>query len=437
MDLGTSVSHFSSGAAIQDTVTPGLTSMTSQTSGMSGLSSIPGMSTALTTINSMISSATTAWNSVLSQLSVALPAMKAVHVLESKLSMAVTAGMAPVKAGSTSFQAYFGAIDNVKAQITSLSSSVTSNISTMASHATSIAGVTGSGPAALASLASKIPAQTISDGSGGQMTNPAFTSFMSTNSGAISSLTSNAGSLSTLASAANTSVTAQFTAASTAFTNGVSSLKGMAFASFCAQPQPQAVADVIAKTIDPAAIPIPPVLSHAARAVQTWSKNQQTAATDPGSVSEATPTATNPEPGLANAQVKSDPSNFTASGCSPAQLSAIDAQVASQFSVWKTAAQGVETAKANIDSYITSINWIQIRGNQASNPTLYASTLATLQASPQYAALTSTGVTMKSARQLYNKLQSIQIYMHSSGPLTNNPNGPWTVNDFIPGDAAT
>jgi hypothetical protein len=431
VNLTTAIAAFAAGTAIVDLVTPGLASITSHGSPLASLSAIPGMSTASTTINSMVSSATTQWNSILSQLSVALPAMKAVHVLESKMAMASTPGIAPTTAGSTSFQAYFGAIDTVKTQVTNLQTSVTNSINTLGTSALSVSGVTGTGTAALTSLASKIPPATIPDGSGGTMTNPAYTSFMSTNSSTFSSMTTAANSLNSTVATANTAVTAQFSAASSAFTNGVNSLKACAFATFCAQPQPAAVSAVIAKTVDTTKVPSTAQLAVASQSTQTWMSAQNTTSTpvsgpDPVATTTTTVPTINTPP--------SDPNNFTASGCTAGQLSAIDSQVESQLAVATSTQSAFATAKQNLDALMKSLNWANI--DKSTNPTGYQTTLNTILASPQRAAYDAAQGPYKTARQLYFRLQDIQMYMHKQGPLPGNPNGPWTMNDFLPGSSS-
>lgn len=416
MDFPTSVSSFTSGSAITDTVTPALSSITSQTASLGSLSAIPGMSTVSSTISSLVSQATTTWQGILSSLHVTLPVMKAIHIAEAKLQMA-NGGTAPTQ-GSSTFSSYFGSIQSAQSQISALSSSITSNISTMASQASGIAGVTGSGPAALASLAAAIPPATIIQ-NGNPVTNPAYTTFMSTNSAAISNLGSSASSLNSLSSTASTNITSAFSSASSTMAGGVAKLKAMAFSSFCAQTHPAPIQTVLSQTINTAQVPTQNQLKVAANATSAWLQNQN-ATGGPDGGSAATPSADNISQTTAPSAT-----TFTPSGCSPTQLAAIDAAVENWAGIYASDKTGAQALYQPVINWMNSVNYLQVKNNKDTDPTTYNTLKTQMEATTQFQSYFKACCISKFDNITYKSLQAIQSYMHNNGPWPGNSSGPW------------
>lgn len=419
MDLRASLSQFTGGGAIKNTIADQLSSITTQNASVAALGALPGLSDVSTTVAALTASVSAKWTAMLSALPIALPAMKAVHTLEKKMEM--LEGGVSSSAGSASFQSYFGAVDNIKAQMATLQASVSSSITNMGTAARGVSGVAGTGPAALQSLASKIPPPKIPDpqNTANQITNPAYTSFMSANSGSLGGLMSTATAMRTNATAAQTAIEGQFAAADASYKAGFDTLKGMAFAQFCAMPQPAPVRDVINKAVHETAIPKTTDLAQVQRSGATWGASQTIATTrmSPSVASEAFEDA--------GSRPTVSASTYTPSASTPAQLAKIRAQIDTQTNAVQAACDAADESGRAFTAWMNSVNYAATKNNRAVNPEAYESLRAQAETQPSCIEMKSRMATYNREKDRLLHLRKVLAYMLSTGPWPGNPDGPW------------
>lgn len=419
MDLNSSVAQFASGGAIKNSVGDSLADITTQSATLGSIGSLPGLDGIPAVIDAMKASVQAKWTAMLAQLPVALPLLKAVHVHEKKMEM-IDGGISSSAASST-FDSYFGSMDAIKSAMSSLGTSVTSAISSMGSAAVGIAGVSGTGPAAITSLAAHLPSQTIPDPSspGSTITNPAYTSFMSTNGTAIGSLTTTATGMSSLVASTKATVEGHFAAADGAYASGIGKLKGMAFAQFCAMPQPPPVRDVISKTVVTTSIPRVDDIAQVQRTGSGWLGSQTVAVTR----EQPAVAAVNPE--LCGAKPIVSATAYVPTQSSLSQLHAIRDQIDSQHTVLQTASDSADEAGAALSTWMKSVNYAEAKNNRVADPDTYAALSAQASLQPSYAQVKQRMAIYNAEKAKLLHLRDVQSYMFNTGPWPGNPDGPW------------
>lgn len=179
---------------------------------------------------------------VLSALPVTLPLMQSVYFLDQRLGVA---------AGASSFNDYFGALSSAETGIEAVKTAAVNALTSLASVAVTISGVTGAGDAALTSLMAVVPAPTTTDpGTGAQVTNPAYTSFLSTNAAKITSMTNTLNTLKTTVQTATTQLNGYYASIDSSYQAGLAKLKGAAFIGFINAPHPAEVQAAISATVN-------------------------------------------------------------------------------------------------------------------------------------------------------------------------------------------
>lgn len=410
MDLSTVVSTFASGSNIMN----GSSAISSATSSLTGLSSkISGIGTALTNISNM----TTASTSALQNLPVALPAMKAVYMLEKKLEM-MNGGLSGTDNGSSNFAAYASSITGVSGHVTSMQSTITSQLSSMSSAVSSIPGVTGSTPAAImASFATIMP----------NPSDPGYSTFTTTYATQLAAVNSSASTLSTTASSHATNIGTLASAATSSYNAGVTNLKGLAWAQFCSSPQPVAIRSIITAGVDTSTIPDTSVIAEPQQRVAAWVAPQTISPPVGAQTPVPVVNTVNPSTAQINEQVQPG-SSYQPTSCTTDQIAAITAQIIAEVNVADTHATNAQTALDSFKAWQVANNYQAIKNNAPNGPTEQAAYDALkAQALTNSDFLTNQNEVKlnKAAIAEVNRLKNIKTYMTTTGPWPGNANGPW------------
>lgn len=422
MDYLGTIAAFKNGSALVDSVAANITTVTGLGTSMSSVSTkIPALGDAMAAITAMTDSVTAGQKAMLAKLPVALPAMKAMLVLDKKKEMADGGGMASL-APSAGFSAYFGSFDTIKDAVASATTAAQGVMASIVTSAGNIPGVAGSTAAAkFASLAAAMPPGRIPnpDAPGTDMVNPAYTSFMSTNGTAMGAIATNGGALGTLVASAGANVTAQFAAANASYADGMATLKASAFASFCSGSQPKAVSDVVAKLVVPTAIAPASTFVAAQNSGASWSTSQSRV---------TTVTQEKERPDLRQPETKPAATTYQPSGCTPAQKSEIAAQADAAFAAALAAKKAKDTARDGVDPWATANNWYAVRENKATSAEAkanYDRLWPELQALPAYTDFIEKQRVSNELAARYADLSKIKSHMWTTGPWPGNPDGPW------------
>lgn len=424
MDLNSVISNFSGGASVVNKVTSSAASVTAAASSMADFGSkIPSMVAAQANISALTAQASSIMADLTAKLPIALPAMKAVHLMEKKAEMASPAGGLPSTDASPGFQAYLDTFKNVQASVTNATSALTSSLNSMADAAKTIPGISGSTPqAALASLASTIPVPTLQDPDfpsdpTKQITNPAFTAFSTANSGVMSTLNAGTSSITSNATSALSAINAQKAAGDAAFSSGMANLKALSFASFCAAPQPKAIQDAIGTLIVPANIPSNSDMKLTQQLSSKWTSAQM-----PPSPNKGTDLT---KPSSNDVQVSS---TKTISQCTALQLSNIAIQKQAAGVEFNTSLDLRNATGANLRIWRAGHNFQQISDafdNDPSTEPAYRAMWAEYKALNDYKQHQINQAAVDRDLLILTHLEVVHSHMITTGPWPGNPNGPW------------
>lgn len=206
---------------------------------------------AMADVQALASSAQAHMASKMASAYVQMPIMAAVERQEkSALSLS---GIRPGTTAGGSLSSAFQTMTDLPGILASAQSSIAGHMSAMAAALPS--GTAGSTTEQkLANFAATAPAQTIDDPAnpGHQITNPAYTSWLSSNSTTINSVQSSAASMAGVAAANSSTLTSMISAENASISGGIATLKERAFANFCASgSHPPAVRNILNKFVEP------------------------------------------------------------------------------------------------------------------------------------------------------------------------------------------
>lgn len=251
MSLAQDVIAFGSGSSVVNRVATPLSTIRNRAAKVATLATLIPVATDVSTLLVAYADAVDAKHpSILSSIPVTLPLMQSSFYLDQRLGLTTA---------ESSMSTYFGAISSVETAVESTKTSAVNALTSIASVAVTISGVTGTGDAAITSLLSVVPSPTTTDpGTGTQVTNPAYTTFMSTNSSKISSMTSTLNNLKTSLQTATTQLSGNYASVDSSYQAALSKLKGSAFVSFVNSSHPAEVQAIIAYTLNLSSVPVIP-----------------------------------------------------------------------------------------------------------------------------------------------------------------------------------
>lgn len=346
---------FNNGATssiVSNPISTSLSSLTSSTSGISGLNPATGsIGSAISAVNSLISSAQNYMTTEIENLKTKLPIMAAVHSMSK--SVLPLGGTNPgINADSLLSGATQG-ITQLGPMMQTVSSSVGSSISGISGQLT---GVSGNTPQEkLMNFSASVPPATILSGDNiTYITNPAYTTFLSTNAGKITGLNSIASSINSSISS-TTSFLSGVAASETSSTQaGVSKLRDMAFAKFSSSTQPPAVQSIMDKFVTPpsSSTQVDSLIMAASR-----QKSRVIAESSAPSVSKIPTNVQTAEAGTSAPTVQSTDLKTM----SDTDLAAYRTTLVQQNTQLKTWKDRVTSKQVTVDSWKASVNYEQIK----------------------------------------------------------------------------
>ena len=361
-----SLSDVISGGATSSIMTNPITAhaaaLSTLTSGIPPLSDSLGMNTALTGLNSMIASATSFMASEMESLKTRLPFMSAADSL-AKTAIGLS-GVSPGTNASSGLAAATRSITEMGPLVANAVTSFSGHFSNIGS-ALSSAGISGSTPQAqLANFSAMVPPATILDPTTHlQVTNPAYTSFMSAHAATLGSLSTVSSDMGTSASTVTSSITSMQSDAASATSAGASSLKDLAFAKFAMRPQPPAVQNILNQFVSTpgAQAQVESDILKGRSIVQ----NAQTASASSVAPNDSAVSSQTADPSISpNAPPTSDTTNITptSSASYKATLATEKAQVDDIYNQWRSHI-------AICKSWQVSNNWAAVKKDATDNPT--------------------------------------------------------------------
>lgn len=251
MTLAQDVAAFGAGSAIINRISTPLATIRDRAAKLQTLATLlPAAGEAAALLIAYADMADGKHPGILSALPVTLPLMQSVYFLDQRLGVA---------AGASSFNDYFGALTSAEAGIEAVKTAAVNAVASLATVAVTIAGVMGTGDAALTSLLSVVPAPTTVDpGTGATVTNPDYTSFLSTNAAKITSMTNTLTTLKSTVQTATTQLSGFYASIEASYQAGLAKLKGAAFIGFLNAPHPPEVQAVINNTVSLTSVPVIP-----------------------------------------------------------------------------------------------------------------------------------------------------------------------------------
>lgn len=422
MDLNQTINNFTGATSIVSNVQAHAASLQSLTGTMGGLAaSLPALSSAGSAVTGMAGAAQDAMAGLIAKLPIALPAMKAVHLLEKKVEMA-GGGIAGSSASAT-FSSYFGSFAAIESKMADLATSAAASLNGISATAASIPGVTGATPQAIfSSLAAAVPPAQIPDpnNAGAMMTNPAYTDFRAAHGAALTSMESASSALSGSAADGQSYITGQAAAADGLLKSGVGKLKALSFAQFCATPQPAAVTGVITQLVVPANIPKATDLDVVTRSSAKWTSSQ-TRAPD------------RPVFDVGNDKIPTGSPMAIADGYTPGaadipKINALSAQIDQVRADGAAAAKAADALYATEKDWLAQVNFNALKNNRDRSPedkAAYEAVKAQALARPTFVEMMRQyGIYNDKQREL-TRLREIRIHMTTVGPWPGNPDGPW------------
>lgn len=234
---------------ISNPVSGAISSINSMASGIGSLNPALGsIATSLPSITALTSSVSNYMNAELENLKTKLPILSAVHKLNKS-----AAPLAGIQAGTEVDSITSGATQGITTLGPMMSSVQNSLSSSFTEISSALTGVAGSTPQEkLANFSASVPPATIKAGDGvTDITNPAYTSFMSTNASKINGLNNASSSITSTIGSATSSLASIQSTEQASLQQGIGKLKDMAFAKFASSTQPPAIQSIMDKFITP------------------------------------------------------------------------------------------------------------------------------------------------------------------------------------------